>query len=199
MTTPLQEPCVYLAPGAFDTLAIGSDADPAPFPAQVPAQDLAPQKRPQSETTLRIDRYLQAAGAADTTRRSRLTAAAARDLLAQGATPSWAEIIAAVDRSLAGEFATACASAAPASARGRIALSLAEHPTPDTETAEMGNDWGTPPRHRQVMAAQDLSLWRPYLRPSMHRGADRLRNVQVSRSAQSLAACLCWLAVVIIP
>ena len=49
----------------------------------------------------------EAALAKDPALRGRLMAATARDLLAQGqiANPAWAEIIAAIDRSLAAELA----------------------------------------------------------------------------------------------
>jgi hypothetical protein len=41
------------------------------------------------------------------------------------------------------------------------------------------------------MRAQDLSQWRP--------SADGLLRLQVSRPVQGLVACLCWLAVIIVP
>ena len=63
---------------------------------------------PQTRLLISIDRYLRAAGAKDPALRGRLMAATARDLLAQGqiADPAWAEIVAAIDRSLAAELAT---------------------------------------------------------------------------------------------
>ncbi|MEQ9607171.1 MAG: hypothetical protein RLN99_05835, partial [Kiloniellaceae bacterium] len=169
---------------------------PAAAPSAGPSKD-----QPHSAVALRIDRYLQAAGAMDKARRSRITAAAARDLLARGASaePGWAEVIAAVDRSLAAEFTDAQMTAAQGSARGRVALVLAERAVSPGDATQMGRDWGTPARRRLAMAAQDLTAWHPALRPEMERQAARLRRLQVSRSVQGLAACLSWLAVLIIP
>ncbi|WP_340119659.1 hypothetical protein [Pelagibius sp. 7325] len=192
------DPRMHIAPESLDTLTCG----PVPAealggsPAATPSKD-----QPHSAVALRIDRYLQAAGAMDKARRSRITAAAARDLLARGASaePGWAEVIAAVDRSLAAEFTNAEAPAAQGSARGRVALVLAERAMSSGDAARMGRDWGTPARRRLVMPAQDLTSWQPTLRPEMERHAARLRGLQVSRSVQGLAACLSLIAVLIIP
>lgn len=141
--------------------------------------------------TQRIDRYLRATGAKDSTLRARLTAAAARDLLAQGASaePSWAEIIAAVDRSIASGGARDGGLSVMTSARGRVALRLLGDPE------ALPEEWGTPPRQRRAMQPQDLSLWQP----SEAMDADRLQRVYFSRKVQAFTACLCWLAVLIIP
>lgn len=141
--------------------------------------------------TLRIDRYLRAAGAEDDSLRARLTAAAARDLLAQGASaePSWAEIVAAVDRSISSGGARDGGLSVMTSARGRVALRLLGDP------ASLPAEWGTPPRQRRAMQAQDLSLWQP--REAMD--ADRLQRVHFSRKVQAFTACLCWLAILIVP
>ena len=181
------DPRVQIAPGTLEVLSSDGPAS---------AKD-----QPQSAVILRIDRYLQAAGAGDKARRSRLAAAAARDLLARGASaePGWAEIIAAVDRSLTAEFAPSESAAAPGSAGGRVALVLAEQAAPYTPAARMGRDWGTPARHRLPMPAQDLTAWRPAWRPAVAYASERLSRLQVSRPAQGLAACLSWLAVLIIP
>ena len=56
-------------------------------------------------------------------------------------------------------------------------------------------DGAAPPRNICPMLPQDLSLWRPEPR----RSADRLRRFQLSRTTQGLAACLCWVAVLIVP
>ena len=192
------DPRMHIAPGSLDALTCG------PVPAKSPGDSPTPapsKDQPLSAVALRIDRYLQAAGAMDKARRSRVTAAAARDLLARGASaePAWAEVIAAIDRSLAAEFTNAEISAAQGSARGRVALVLAERAMTSGDAARMGRDWGTPARHRLAMAAQDLTAWHPALRPEMERHAARLRRLQVSRSVQGLAACLSWLAVLFIP
>jgi len=155
-----------------------------------PPAEAAP---PQGELLARIDRYLRTAGAADATQRSRLTVATARDLLAQGtgAEPAWAEIIAAVDRSLAAELAGDAGDDAPPRSRGRVALGLAGAVPAGSDAAIFGNAWGTPPRRPYPMRAQDLALWRP--------SAERLQWLQLSRPVQGLAACLCWLAVLMVP
>ena len=147
---------------------------------------------PQSALVSRIERYLRAAGADDAALRSRLTAATARDLLARGvsAEPGWAEIVAAVDRGLADAlFAEGASSALPTS-RGRVALRLAAT-DPETGSHAPGADWSAPARQRRGMRPQDLSLWCP--------SADGLLRLQVSRPVQGLTACLCWLAVIIVP
>ncbi|MEO3430353.1 hypothetical protein AAFN88_15965 [Pelagibius sp. CAU 1746] len=143
----------------------------------------------------RLDAYLRAAGAEDGGRRRRLLAAALQ-LLAERrgegpharARPGWAEIIAAVDSCLAAE---ACGAGIGAqSARGRVALKL------DRATGTLAEGtWAAPPRQRRHMRAQSLSLWRPQLRGD----AAWLYRYRISRSMQGLAACLCWLAVLIIP
>jgi hypothetical protein len=148
---------------------------------------------PQSVLVSRIERYLRAAGADHAALRSQLTAATARDLLARGvsAEPGWAEIVAAVDRSLAGTlFADGGSSALPTS-RGRVALRLAATDPEAKTPAAAGADWSAPARQRRGMRAQDLSQWRP--------SADGLLRLQVSRPVQGLVACLCWLAVIIVP
>lgn len=192
------DPRMQIAPGTLDALSSDALAGGAAFaPSETAGNATAPAKdQPHSAVTLRIDRYLQAAGAMDKARRSRVTAAAARDLLARGASaePGWAEVIAAVDRSLAIEFATADA-AAQTSARGRVALILAEQAAASGAAARMDRDWGTPTRHRLAMPAQDLTAWRP----DMQRSADRLSRLRVSPVAQGVAACLSWLAVLFIP
>jgi len=192
------DPRMHIAPGSLDALTCGpvSAALPGDSPVAAPSKD-----QPHSAVVLRIDRYLQAAGATDKARRSRVTAAAARDPQAPGPTaaPGWAEIIAAVDRSLAAEFANAEIATAQGSARGRVALVLAERAVSSGDAARMDRDWGTPARHRLAMAAQDLTAWQPALRPEMERQAARLRRLQVSRSVQGLAACFSLLAVLIIP
>jgi hypothetical protein len=153
--------------------------------------EIASDDLPLHGVTQRIDRYLRAAGAEDSALRSRLTAAAARDLLAQGASaePSWAEIIAAVDRSISSGGARDGGLSVMTSARGRVALQLLGDPV------GLPAEWGTPPRHRRVMQAQDLSLWHP--RKAI--GADRLRRVYFSRKVQAFTACVCWLAVLFVP
>lgn len=145
---------------------------------------------PHSRLLVSIDRYLRAAGAADPALRGRLMAATARDLLARGviAAPAWAEIVAAIDRSLAAEYA-ADGKTLPR-ARGRVALGLGGGAADGTCTVS-GPDWGTPPRRQSAMPAQDLSAWRP--------SAGWLLRLQLSRPAQGLAACLCWLAIFLVP
>lgn len=167
-----------------------------PGVAHSPAADRLPAGRaddrtaPQTRLLISIDRYLRAAGAKDPALRGRLMAATARDLLAQGqiADPSWAEIIAAIDRSLASELAPEGKTLPRA--RGRVALGLGGG-SPAASDAVSGPDWGTPPRRLQAMQPQDLSLWRPR--------ADALLRLRVSRSTQALTSCLCWLAVLLVP
>jgi hypothetical protein len=145
--------------------------------------------------TDRLDAYLRAAGAEDSDRRRRLRAAT-RQLLAERGSdgpaastrPTWAEIIAAMDACLAAEICGA--GVGVQSARGRVALK--QDPA---ATAQAEGEWGTPPRQRRRMRAQSLSLWRPRIQGD----AAWLYRYQISRSTQSLAACLCWLAVLIIP
>lgn len=135
----------------------------------------------------RIDRYLRAAGALDAATRSRLGVAAARDLWARnfGDEVSWAEIVAAVDRSLAAEFTLEGPSAETLGARGRVALHLA------SDHVAAGTGSATPPRIHRQMYPQGLSPWRPSFAS--------WRRLQLSRPAQGLAASLCWLAILIIP
>ncbi len=142
----------------------------------------------------RLETYLRAAGADDPERRRQLCAATLEVLAERGTAgplspqPTWAEIIAAVDACLATEI---CASGAGAqSARGRVALKQGA-----AATAQAEGEWATPPRQRRRMRAQSLSLWRPRIQGD----AAWLYRYQISRSTQSLAACLCWLAVLIIP
>lgn len=155
------------------------------------AGEIACRDLPLHGVTQRIDRYLRAAGAEDDALRSRLTAAAARDLLAQGASaePSWAEIIAAVDRSISSGGAREGGLSMMTSARGRVALRLLGEP------ASLPEEWGTPPRQRRAMRAQDLSLWQP--REAIV--PERFHRVYFSRKVQAFTACICWLAVLIIP
>lgn len=157
-----------------------------PIAMQLPVESEAPHSR----LLIHIDRYLRAAGAADAALRGRVMAATARDLLAQGliAGPTWAEIVAAIDRSLAAEL-SAEGKTLPR-ARGRIALGISGG-TAEGSAAVSGPDWGTPPRRQSAMPPQDLSLWRP--------SAGWLLRLQLSRPAQGLAACLCWLAVLFVP
>jgi hypothetical protein len=177
LTYPSSEAPILLEAGADKAIAI-----------QLPVEEEQP---PQSALVARIDRYLRAAGALDTARRSRLTAATARNLLALGvsAEPAWAEIVAAVDRALAGADSTEGSDKAlmtSTTPHGRVALRLA----PDAD-AGAGAGWGTPPSRRSAMRPQDLSLWRPT--------AELLLGLRVSRPAQGLAACLCWIAILIVP
>jgi hypothetical protein len=153
-------------------------------------QPAAEKDQPQTQLLVSIDRYLRAAGADEPALRGRLMAATARDLLAQGliAGPAWAEIVAAIDRSLALELSTDGRTLPRA--RGRIALRLGSG-APEGSFAISGPDWGTPPRRRSAMPAQDLSLWRPSLAG--------LLNLRLSRATQGLAACFCWLAVLFVP
>lgn len=141
---------------------------------------------PHSRLLMKVDRYLRAAGADEPALRGRLLAATARDLLAQGliAQPDWAEIVAAVDRSLAEELAGDGRTLPRA--RGRVALRLRARER-EGFAAISGPDWGTPPRRREAMEPQDLSLWRPAL--------PRLPRLPLSRPALGVAAGLCWLAV----
>jgi hypothetical protein len=178
LTQPSSEVPILFEAGADKAIAI-----------QLPVEE----QPPQSALVARIDRYLRAAGALDTARRSRLTAATARNLLALGvsAEPAWAEIVAAVDRALAGADSTEGSDKAlitSTTPHGRVALSLA----PDADVgAGASAGWGTPPRRRSAMRPQDLSLWRPT--------AELLLGLRVSRPAQGLAACLCWVAILIVP
>lgn len=143
----------------------------------------------------RLNAYLRAAGVSDPERLRQLHAAT-RQLLAErgsggpaaSARPTWAEIIAAVDACLAAEISAAGVGAQ--SARGRVALKQGS-----AAAAQAEGQWGTPPRQRRRMRAQSLSLWRPQIQGE----AAWLYRYQISRSTQSLAACLCWLAVLIIP
>lgn len=157
-----------------------------------PATETAP---PQSRLLSRIDRYLRAAGADDGAMRARVAAAAARDLLARGlsAEANWAEIVAAIDRSLAAELSPEGMTLPRA--RGRLALALAGRSAtgePAKATAAFcGPDWGVPRRRYQAMRGQNLSPWRPRL--------ERLLRLRLSRPAQGVAACLCWIAVLIVP
>lgn len=154
----------------------------------------AASSQPQSRLLARIDRYLLAAGAKEPALRARIAAAAARDLLAQGlsAEANWAEIVAAIDRSLATELSPEGVSLPRA--RGRVALGLVGSLEGDRQlppASLCGPEWSTPPRRHQAMRGQDLSRWRPSLQ--------RLLQIQLSRPAQGVAACLCWLAVLFIP
>jgi hypothetical protein len=176
LTQPSSEAPILFEAGADKAIAI-----------QLPVEE----QPPQSALVARIDRYLRAAGALDTARRSRLTAATARNLLALGvsAEPAWAEIVAAVDRALAGTDSTEGSDKALTTSttpHGRVALCLA----PDADVGA-GAGWGAPPRRRSAMRLQDLSLWRPT--------AELLLGLRVSRPAQGLAACLCWIAILIVP
>ena len=158
LTDLLGEAPVPVHPGAGsgDRLAIQRTVDNEP---------------PHGRLLAKIDRYLRAAGAEEPSLRGRLMAAAARDLLSKGliARADWAEIIAAIDRSLAEELAT-----------GGETLPRVSRP-----------DWGAPPRRHQPMLPQDLARWRPTL--------DTLRRLHLSRPTQGLAAGLCWLAVLFVP
>lgn len=162
-----------------------------PGQAQAGLAALASHDLPLHGVTQRIDRYLRAAGAENSALRARLTAAAARDLLAQGASaePSWAEIIAAVDRGLSSGGERNGGLSMMTSARGRVGLRLHEDP------AGLPDEWGTPPRQRRAMPAQDLSLWQP--REGIR--TERLHHFGLSRKVQAFAACLCWLAVLMVP
>src|SRR3546814_13804240 len=97
------------------------------------------------------------------------------------AAPAWAEIVAAIDRSLAEELATEGKTLPRA--RGRVALGLAGAAAPASGPDLSGPDWGTPPRRASALPAQALSPWRPR--------AGWLLHLQLSRQAQALAASLC--------
>ena len=150
----------------------------------------------------RLERYLRAAGMQNAPRRERLVAECLEELSAEGrdadvssaepswAEPSWAEIIAAVDRCLTRQLEQDGRSAVRQSARGRVSLGLGP-----AQPAMPAEDWATPPRDRRAMPAQDLSRWHP----GTAWRAKRLQRVQFSRSTQGLAACICWLAVLVFP
>src|SRR5690606_1586204 len=146
-------------PRVSELLSANSEASRSgsrePIAAPAPTGRAIDRSAPQTRLLIRIDRYLRAAGAKDPALRGRLMAATARDLLAQGqiANPTWAEIIAAIDRSLATELAPEGKTLPRA--RGRVALGLG------ASEAVCGPDWGTPPRQHIPMPPQDLSLWRP--------------------------------------
>jgi len=153
-----------------------------------PAAGLHP-ARPQTELLVRIDRYLRAAGAADSRLRSRLIAAAMRRLATQGGSSdvTWAEVIAAVDHSLTAEFASDAASTLdkdappPAGVGGRIALHRAAEGMSAVDTRSL------PPRHQRPMPPQVLLPWRPT--PGW------FRRLKPHPSAPALAASLCCLVV----
>src|SRR5512138_1291714 len=112
---------------------------------------------------MRIDRYLRAAGANGATLRARLIATAASDLLDQGFTgeAEWAEIIAAIDRSLAVELSPG--GMALPQTRGRVVLAVAASQGEEARVATGSHCepiWGVPPRRHQAMHVQDLSLSR---------------------------------------
>ncbi|GAB4224065.1 MAG: hypothetical protein Tsb0032_27860 [Kiloniellaceae bacterium] len=139
-----------------------------------------------------IDRYLRAAGLTDAARRAALTDSCLTDLTAKqrGGETSWAEIIAAIDRCLVRQLVPEAAQRVPPSVSGRVALRLGDG------TAGGGLcDGSTPPRQHFAMHPQDLSLWRP--RDVAAGGL--LKRLQIGRPAQGIAACLLWLAVVVIP
>jgi hypothetical protein len=175
LTDLLGEAPVHPGAGSRDPLAVQLTVDNEP---------------PHNRLLARIDRYLRAAGAEEPSLRGRLMAATARDLLAKGliAQADWAEIIAAIDRSLAEELASGGKTLPRA--RGRVALRL-RGATAHGSAAISGPDWGTPPRRHEPMPPQDLARWRPTI--------DWLRRLQLSRPAQGLAAGLCWLAVLFVP
>ena len=177
LTDLLGEAPVPVHPGAGsgDRLAIQRTVDNEP---------------PHGRLLAKIDRYLRAAGAEEPSLRGRLMAAAARDLLSKGliARADWAEIIAAIDRSLAEELATGGETLPRA--RGRVALRLSGAAGHGSASVSRP-DWGAPPRRHQPMLPQDLARWRPTL--------DTLRRLHLSRPTQGLAAGLCWLAVLFVP
>ena len=136
-----------------------------------------------------IDRYLVAAGVVEVAERQRLVSEISLHLKDCGTTAAgidWRAVIDASDAVLArhhgfpegGESLPAC--------HGRVARGL----SPDF-VASAAHDWGTPPPMPSAMPAQDLSIRRPKM--------PRLAVPQSWRQAQTLAAALCCLAVVLLP
>lgn len=152
-----------------------------------------PERSQSGDLAARVDRYLQAAGLADEHARSRLTATIVHDLTARthDSDPAWAEAIAAIDRRLSAELAGEASGMETASPRGRVALGLETAGAP----AGPGDSWATPERRRCAMPPQDLSLWRPRIVRRLH----RLLRQDISHATQGLTACLCCLAVILIP
>lgn len=141
--------------------------------------------RPSRDALARgLDRYLRAAGAADDLQRRRLVLRILEKLQDEGdpkALP-WAKAIATTDEVLNAEFLDRAS--ARSGMKGRVALRLG----PSTPAA---GDWGTPARRYRAMRPCSLAPWRPSFRD--------LLQLPVPRVAQGLAACLCWLAVLVLP
>lgn len=147
----------------------------------------ASRKLPRGAMEVRIDSYLRACGVVEHSRREHLLGATlgALGVDDQKKLLSWAEIIAAVDAVLARHMDWPAGPAPATGGRGRVALRLGV-------AAERTADWAVvPQRSLQYMRPQNLSPWRPPLR--------ELLRLRIPRSTQGLAACLCWLAVLIIP
>ena len=136
-----------------------------------------------------IDRYLLAAGVAAVAERHRLVSDVSLHLKDQGTTTEgidWRAVIDASDAVLARHHGISEAREILPACHGRVAQGL----SPDfVESA--ARDWGTPPSMRRAMPAQDLSIRRPKM--------PRLAVPQSWRQAQTLAAALCCLAVVLLP
>lgn len=136
-----------------------------------------------------IDRYLLAAGVVEAAERHRLVSDVSLHLKDGGTTATgidWRAAIGASDAVLArhhgifeaGEILPACF--------GRVAQGLSAG-----FVKSAARDWRTPPPLRRAMPAQDLSIRRPKM--------PRLAVPQSWRQAQTLAAALCCLAVVLLP
>lgn len=134
--------------------------------------------------TRRLDSYLREAGAADDLQRRRLVLHILERLQGEGDPKDlpWAKVVATMDRVLNAELLEQTGTRS--GLKGRIALRL-------DLSARPAGDWGTPERRYRAMRPCSLAPWRPSLQD--------LIRLPVPRVAQGVAACLCWLAVLVLP
>ena len=136
-----------------------------------------------------IDRYLLAAGVTEATERYRLVSNVSLHLKDGGATAAgidWRAVIDASDAVLTQEHGIPEGGESQPACFGRVARGL----SPDVIESAARN-WGTPPPMPSAMPAQDLSIRRLKV--------PRLAVPQSWRQAQTLAAALCCLPVVLLP
>ena len=156
-------------------------------PGLAPAAPKASQGPSCDELARKLDGYLAAAGAADELLRRRMVLRTVEKLEAEGdpAKLPWVKAVAALDEVLSSELLPQ--PGPHGKQQGRIALYLGGA----RQAGWTARDWATPPRRYLAMPASSLAPWRPSWR--------QLGQIRVPRFAQGIAACLCWLAVLVLP
>ena len=159
-----------------------------------------------------LDRYLKAVGLGDEKARHRLAKLAAEVTpagCAEGSCDDWEQMIAAIDQVLCSQHKIEFTGDPQAKVRGRIAQRNQRSSGGFAPIGKVPADsagWAAPPRCRQQMPAQDLSVSRSarqWLQSVLAFPSDvwrtQLLRLQFWRPAQGLTLGLLCLAVVLVP